>query len=133
MTPQTKKDTIKKRINDINPIDIIKFMKDNNIPDDAYFDTEYNGDDGYTGEFFLSYDIDIPTTNKDKLQYIKRTFNGSLAWRSVYDLLTQNGYKRNGYNTALLKEFDDTSVYDMYMKKDFDRLVKYYSLPFAKV
>jgi len=44
----------------------------------------------------------------------------------------KNGYKRTGYNSGLLKQFDDTTVYDMYISKDFDRLVKYYSLPFVK-
>lgn len=42
-----------------------------------------------------------------------------------------NGDKRQGFNSGLLKQFDDTTVYDMYMNDEWDRLVKYYSLPFT--
>lgn len=55
-----------------------------------------------------------------------------IAFPLVSQLLRDNGYTRVGYNTGLLKEFDDTTVYDMYVDDDFDRLVKYYSLPFVK-
>jgi len=129
-TPQTRKNTIYVGIEDVKPIDILTFMKDNNIPDDAEFGGNLN-DYGSYSEVCLCYNVDVPTTDKEKLKH-KRTRFSTIAFKAVYDLLLANGYKRVGYNTGLLKPFDDTTVYDMYINKDFDRLVKYYSLPFVK-
>ncbi len=129
--PQTKPKLIEVNIDDVSPLNIVQFMKDNNIPDTAYFGGKDNGNDGFS-EICLCYTVDIPTTDKDKLTYCKRRFT-DIAWRKVYDLLLANGYKRVGYSTFFLKEFDDTTVYDMYLAKDFDRLVKYYSLPFKLI
>lgn len=126
--PQTKKQTKSISILDVKPLNLLEFMKANNVPDDADFDGKDNGYDGWN-DILLSWSIDVPTTDKDKLDFKRRRFS-DVAFKCVYDLLTKNGYKRNGYNTGLLKQFDDTTVYDMYMSKDFDRLVKYYSLPF---
>jgi len=53
-----------------------------------------------------------------------------VAWAFIYDALIKNGYKRVGFNSGRLKEFNDTTVYEMYSSKDFDRLIKYYSLSF---
>lgn len=129
--PQTKKETKSVSIMDVKPIDIISFMANNNIPNDACFDGKDNGYDAWD-DILLSWDIVVPTTDKDKLKFKKDRFS-TIAFRSIYNSLTVNGYKRVGYNTGLLKQFDDTTVYDMYINKDFDRLVKYYSLPFVKL
>jgi len=128
--PQTKKKNESVSILGVNPIDIISFMKNNNIPNDASFDGKDNGYDAWD-DILLSWEIDIPTTDKDKLIYKRGSFT-TMAFRSVYDLLLKNGFKRVGYNTGLLKQFDNTTVYDMYINNDFDRLVSYYSLPFIK-
>ena len=130
-TPQTKKKLIQVIIADVSPLNIVEFMRENNIPDNASFGGVDNGYDAYS-DICLEYDVNIPTTEKDKLKF-KRDRFPTIAFRLVYDLLTNNGYKRVGYNTGLLKQFDDTTVYDMYINKDFERLVKYYSLPFIQV
>lgn len=130
-TPQTKKKTMQSpSIAGIKAIDIASFMKENNIPDDACVDGKNNGYDAWD-DIMLSWEIEVPTTEKDKLEYQRRVFS-NIAFKRMYDLLTKNGYKRTGYNSGLLKEFDGTTVYDMYINKEFDRLVKYYSLPFNK-
>lgn len=130
--PSTKRVSKSISILDVRPIDLLSFMKDNNIPDDAEF---YGRDNGYDGwdDIQLSWYVEIPTTETDKLKDKKNTFNNSLAWRCVYDLLLLNGYKRAAsYYSGDFKQFDDTTIYDMYIKGDFDRLVKYYSLRFIK-
>ena len=43
--PQTKKDEKFISISDVNPSDIVQFMKDNNIPNDATFGGADNGYD----------------------------------------------------------------------------------------
>jgi hypothetical protein len=128
--PQTKKKTESVSIIDVKPLDIILFMKSNNIPNDATFSGRNNGYDAWD-DITLSWEIDVPTTEKDKLEFKRRRFT-DIAFKEVYDLLTKNGYKRVGYNTGLLKQFDKKTVYDMYTDNDFDTIVKYYSLPFTK-
>jgi len=130
LTPQTKKKTESVEIMDVKPVDFISFMEQNNIPSDAYFDGRDNGYDGYDA-FLLSWDIDVPTTAKDKLDFNIRVFT-SVAFKRVFALLLANDYKRVGFSSRLLKQFDDTSVYDMYIAKDYDRLVEYYTLSFIK-
>ena len=127
--PQTKKEEKLVSIVDVSPLDIARFMQDNNIPTDAYFTGRENGYDGWN-DICLGWEIDVPTTDKEKLKYKKQKFD-NYAFQSVRVLLTQNDYKRVGYNTSLLKEFDDTTVFDMYSNEEFDRLVKYYSLSFV--
>ena len=126
--PQTKKKTIYVCIDDVSPLNIVQFMKDNDIPDDACFGGRDNGYDAFD-QICLCYDIDIPTTDKDKDKYRKERFTG-LVFKPLYDLLLANGYKRISSWSSLYKEFDKTSVYEMYMAKEFDRLVQYYSLSF---
>lgn len=131
--PQTKKSVKSIDISDVPPLELIQYMKYKNIPDNAYFDGKDNAYDAWCpGITLLSWEIDVPTTDDDKLKFKRDRFS-TIAFRFVYNILTENGYKRNGYNTGLLKEFSDTTVYDMYVNKDFDRLVKYYSLPFNKM
>ena len=134
-TPQTKVVTEYIYIDDIKPLDIAKFMKANNIPDNAYFGGKPNSYDSFD-EICLCYDVVIPTTEKEKLKFKKDQFS-IIAFKFIFDLLTKNeykhGYKRIGFNSALLKDFDNTTVYDMFINNDFDRLEKYYSLSFTKV
>ena len=128
--PQTKTKTEYVDIEDVSPANIVSFMKEKNIPDNACFGGKPNGYDAFD-QVCLCYDVKIPTTDKERLKYKREKFSNS-AWAKVYPLLTQNGYKRVGFNTGLLKAFDDTTVYDMFINSDFDRLVKYYSLSFIK-
>lgn len=127
----TKSETRSISIDNVNPVDLTSFMDSNNIPSDAYFNGTDNGYDGwYPYDLKLCWEVEVPTTEDERVSFRKKKFNTSLAFKSVYDLLIANGYVRSGFNSGLLKEFDDTSVYDMYMNKEYDRLVKYYSLSF---
>jgi hypothetical protein len=128
-TPFSKIKTESMDILDVSPLNIVSFMKDNNIPDDAYFGGRDNGYDAFDA-ILLCWDVRILTTDKDRLKFKRGQFT-SIAFKFVSDLLKNNGYKRNSYNSASLKQFDDTTVYDMYINKNFDRLVEYYSLPFT--
>ena len=129
--PQTKHEVIYTCIDDVKPCEIQEFMKDNYIPDDAWFGGRPNGYDAFDA-VCLCHEIIIPTTDKEKLKFKRNSFS-SVAFKAVFDLLLVNGYKRVGFNSALMKPFNGTTVYDMYINKEFDRLVEYYSLSFIKV
>lgn len=126
--PQTKTQRKEISIENVKPLDIVDFMKENGIPDDAYF---VGPEEGQLG-VFLSWEVQVPTTEADKLKFVKNKTD-YVTWQYVYKLLTANGYKRIPYDSSYFRKFGDTTVYNMFHKKDFDRLVEYYSGFFTKV
>lgn len=141
--PQTKKKTKTISIQDVKPSQLMSFMKSNDIPNDAYFTGIDNGYDGWN-DVVLAWEVDEPTSEKEKSEYKNYRFH-DIAFKKVYDLLTTNGYKRisdrnqgritykkrsNSISSIIM--FDNKSVYEMYMDKDLDKLVEYYSMRFQK-
>ena len=88
--PKTKKETKTISIMDVSPLELLSFMKSENIPNDAYFSGSDNGYDGFN-DIVLAWDVDGPTTEKEKLEYKRRRFD-NIAFTKVYDLLKTNGY-----------------------------------------
>lgn len=139
-TPKTIKVQEEIDIEDVKPLDIAKFMKDNNIPDDARFGSKENGD------VCLYYYVVKPNTDKDKLNFNRRNFS-TIAHQRLYHILLANGYKKIPYSLDAHKELrdskiveltlitklrpDETTIYDLYMSKDFDKILKHYSLTFV--
>jgi len=115
---------------DVEPINLLKFMEENNIPKNAYFSTNYCGTSisNYVAPV-LCYEINVDLTEKDKEDYRKRRFNRS-SFKLVYNILTKNNYKRTPIEFKKLKKFK--TPYEMYIENDFDKLVEYYSLYFKK-
>lgn len=141
--PQTKKKTETISIQDVKPSQLMSFMKSNDIPNDAYFTGTDNGYDGWN-DIVLAWEVDVPTSEKEKLEYKNYRFH-DITFKKVYDLLTTNGYKRisernqgritykkRSNTTSSIILFDNKSVYEMYIDKDLDRLVEYYSMYFQK-
>lgn len=140
--PQTKKKTETISIQDVKPSELMSFMKSNNIPNDAYFTGTDNGYDGWD-DIVLAWEVDVPTSEKEKLEFKNRRFH-HIVFSKVYDLLTTNGYKRiSGQdrdritykrisNISFIIMFDNKTVYEMYIDKDIDKLVEYYSMYFQK-
>ena len=75
----------------------------------------------------LSWFDDLPTTKSENLNYRKENFVGK-SINKLIRVLESNGYIRSGKLPVLKK----TTAYDMYMAKDYDGLVKYYSSIFFK-
>ena len=136
--PQTKKQEQRVCITDVKPIDLSQFMKDNNIPENAEFgsgnveEDEYGNGYDYFDDHLLTWDISIPTTEEEKLTFKRKRFD-DYAWNGVYSLLIKNGYKRIGCSSGEFAAYNDTTIYDMYINNEFDRLKKYYSLRFVKI
>ena len=141
--PQTKKKTKTISIQDVNPSQLMSFMKSNDIPNDAYFTGTDNGYDGWN-DVVLAWEVDEPTSEKEKSEYKNYRFH-DIAFKKVYDLLTTNGYKRisgqdrgritykkRSNTVSSIIMFDNKSVYEMYVDKDLDKLVEYYSMYFQK-
>lgn len=128
-TPQTKIKIESISIVDVKPIELVSFMQQNNIPDNATFDGKDNGYDAWD-DILLSWEVFVPTTENDKLKFKKEKFT-YIAFSVVRDLLKANNYKIVG-QTQLHKKFDNETLYDMYLEKDFDRITKLYSLSFSK-
>lgn len=132
IAPKNKSKTITKNISieDVEPMNLPKFMEDNNIPSDAYFSETGDGYSGL-GRVVLAWEVNVHMSPKELFDFKKKRFDG-IAWASVYEILTNNGYTRIGVNTALLRKFDDTTIYEMYTNSEFDRLIEYYSMYFKK-
>lgn len=128
--PQTKKVEKTISIMDVKPIELLAFMKDNDIPDNAVFHGTDNGYDGWD-DFVLAWDIEIPTSDSDKLLHKRLRFS-EIAHQMVYDLLTKNGYKRVRVSSQNLKGYSSSHIYEMFLNKDFDGFLDYYSLYFKK-
>jgi len=125
ITIATKTQIQTRSITDVSPWDLTPYMVGAGIPSDAFLDSDDNGD------VVLCWDIQVPTTAEEQLRYRVRRFP-SIAFQCVYDVLMSNGYKRTSCCSSLFKQFGNTTIYDMCIEKDFDRLVKYYSLRFTK-
>ena len=141
--PQTKKKTETISIQDVKPSELVSFMKSNDIPNNAYFSGTDNGYDGWNDRV-LAWEVDVPTSEKEKSEYKNYRFH-DIAFKKVYDLLTTNGYKRisgqdrgritykkRSNTVSSIIMFDNKSVYEMYVDKDLDKLVEYYSMYFQK-
>lgn len=142
--PQTKKKTKTISVIDVKPTELKLFMESNDIPCSAYFTGADNGYDGWN-DILLAWEVDIPTSDKEKLEYKNRVFH-DIAFKKVYDLLTTNGYKRtslqnkerisyrksNDGTFTYIIMFDNKTVYEMYMDSDLDKLSEYYSMFFKK-
>lgn len=108
-----------------------RFVKDNNIPEDAMFDGVPNQYDGLD-DIVVSWKIEVPTTDAEKLEYKRRRFK-DVAWKIVYHKLLDNGYKRiSNFSSSSLKPFEDLNHYDLFVENNFDTLLEYYKIYFTK-
>ena len=135
IAPQAKNVNKQVNIKGLTLGQIQEIIKENNIPINATID-EIDDREKYdwgTNEIGILWYVEKPTTNDDILEFMRKDAWG-YAFKAVHKALTENGYnyKRVGFGSQILAEFDCTTVYDMYINKDWERLVKYYSLQFKK-
>lgn len=129
--PQTKNKENFISLRDVEPLKLMEFMRENNVPEDAWFDGEDNGYDAFS-DIGLMWYTQVPTSEKDKLRFKVEHFD-NIAWNFVRDILLANGYSICQFDTALLREFKGTNLYTMYTNGEFDRIFKFYSFRFKKV
>jgi hypothetical protein len=112
-----------------------KIAKKHGIEDINKMEMFYQCDENYSAEddsgIYTVVQVDYELSDKELEKIYNRRFENRL-WKIIYEEFTNLGYKRVGFDSRDFKEFDDTSVYKMYKNKEFDRLLKYYSLKFKK-
>ena len=128
--PKEKEQEKTVSILDVRPIDLPTFMESHGIPETAHFWRTDNGYDAW-GDIVLSWEEIVPTTETDKLIFAIKRFD-VVAFRHIYDKLTKSGYIRTPVDSKLLRPYLNTNMYDLYIEKDFDKIVEYYSLYFRK-
>ena len=128
--PQTKNKENFISLRDVEPLKLMEFMRENNVPEDAWFDGEDNGYDAFA-DIGLMWYTQVPTSGKDKLLFKVERFD-NIAWNFVRDILVSNGYKICPMDSELLREFKGTNLYTMYTNGEFDRILKFYSFRFKK-
>ena len=128
--PQTKNKENFISLRDVEPLKLMDFMRENNVPEDAWFDGEDNGYDAFA-DIWLMWYTQVPTSGKDKLRFKVEHFD-NIAWNFVRDILLANGYSICPFDTILLREFKGTNLYTMYTNGEFDRILKFYSFRFKK-
>jgi hypothetical protein len=121
----TKNEKVSFCVEGIDPYALVNFLTENNIPKDCYFSQD---DDG---RVTIAYDKKVNMNDVEILAVKKRLFE-NFAWSEIYKSLIANGYVRISVSSDAFKDFKDKSIYEMYIDKDFDSLVKYYSMRFKK-
>lgn len=128
--PQTKNKENFISLRDVEPLKLMEFMRENNVPEDAWFDGEDNGYDAFS-DIGLMWWTEIATTQQDKLKFKTKRFD-DIAWNCVRDILVANGYKVCPIDYVFLREFKCDNLYTMYTKGEYERIFKFYSFRFKK-
>lgn len=129
IVPKTKTVTKNFDISDVSPLNISKFITDNNIPTDCYF---WIDDDGHYPILCYDYQIELTEMERERLKRIKFE---SIAFQFVTNELRKNNYviKQNDISLNSFRNlFELKSVYDSYLDKNFTKLSSYYSLIFKQ-
>ena len=112
-------------IDEVKPMALTEFIKDNNTPENAYFDTD--------GEYiFLAYTVEVLASKEFQTQYLAKKFNAN-AFNRVYKALTPHDYQRISFQYSIYKKkFYKISLYELFTSKRYDELEEYFSLMFKR-
>ena len=130
-SPKTYKISEYVDISEVSPKDLAKFMEENNIPDEAIFNGEPNGYDGWCPwVIYLSWKVDVPTNNEQKQEYIEKKFKNE-NFRRVGNVLKPLGYEILSCDNKIAK--CNELIYNWLINKEYEKIVNYFSQRFAKV
>lgn len=128
--PLTKNEEHFISLSGVDPLKLHEFMREENVPEDAWFDGIANGYDAFS-DIGLMWWTKIATTQHDKLKFKTERFD-DIAWNCVRDILVANGYKVCPIDYGFLREFKCDNLYAMYTKGEYERIFKFYSFRFKK-
>jgi hypothetical protein len=118
-------------INNVTPKDLPVYMESNNIPETATFEVDCAG--GFEELINLSWStVEALSDEEYKLKYNStlRTMFVATGFMYVAIGLQRAGYKRTSCSLESVKRFKDICLYDLYINKEYDELVTYFSLYF---
>lgn len=121
--PTTRTEYKDVSIDEISVVNIPKFRKKENIPDDALLSCE-------SENLRFSWKVEVPMDDVFKRQYIITKFD-EYVWSYVYTSLTENGYRRNSRN--FVNYIKQDKLCEVYEKEYIDLLVDFYSLFFEMI
>lgn len=103
--------------------DLLKYMEQNEIPPSARIVHETNG--------FLLYWTETETTREeDYIKRMKEEVNSQNTFSDIAKELEKKGYTRTPVWSKSFEPYANTSVYDMYIRGQYEQLKNYYSLFF---
>ena len=115
-------------INKVKPTDLVEFMRNNQIPDDAVFEARFKPNDGEC-EITLSWKVKVYKTITETHEELGNIFK-HLAFRTVYVKLIAAGYRRVSPAIESSKvpwlAYGD-NLRELYFLGDYDKLEEYYS------
>jgi len=130
--PKTKMITKSLDISDIKPHRLSAFITVHGIPENAHFNGVDNAYDGWeVGHILLSWEVEAPTTREEQSIFKRKRFT-HYAWDLIYKVLLANNYTRTGCCSSHFKKYKGTTVYDMFLNSNWDRLEEYYAPRFQK-
>lgn len=110
---------------------LLSYIKENNINPQtmvsARIDTESDNDNLLSVHFVL-YDK-VPCTAEEQEEKVRELFDGTFAFSSILSILESNGYRYCHKS----RDMEHDGIYNLYMTKNFDLLVNYFSLFFKKI
>jgi len=111
-------------------IEVEKVAKEYNINvDDIKIDVN-DEEAAYSYAYItLSFKVEVQKSIEE-IETQKRKFFERKAWYSLYTTFSKMNIKRIHGNHETWKSFKDTTIYDLYLNKDFEKLYSYYSLFF---
>jgi len=130
--PRVRHKEVYYNLNELNvtPLNLNAFIIENDIPvEDANFDVIRSDDDVWYP--IIYYYVEIDMTEGEMWMYCRDSF-WKHANMNVYDVLAKSGYCKIGFGGHTLGRYGLGDIYDLYIKGDFDRLAKYYSLNYVK-
>ncbi|MGL5713283.1 MAG: hypothetical protein ACRCX2_09710 [Paraclostridium sp.] len=130
ITPTTKSKLHFISLEGVDPFNLLKFIKENDIPEHAEFGGLSNGYDSYD-DYGLTWAERIPNTQTERERFQKDWFSRNFS-NNVGNILKDNGYKKIPYNSLLFKKFDSVCKLTEYRKGNFDLFVEYFSLLWVK-
>lgn len=128
--PEIKYDVTKSgSISGMTVSQLLSFIKENNINPEAVVSVDTESSDVFISVRLNLYN-NIPLTEQEREYAVRGNFDRYAAMGAVRIMLENNGYKSKYVDRDKLMMYKTMSLYDMYMAKEFDFLVNYFSLFF---
>lgn len=124
----TKVDYVSFPYYEMNLQDFKNFVKKHNIDDVENYTLTSPYEETTV---YATYSVIVPKT-ENEIYVSKKKRCRNIHFKPMYDNMLAQGFKRVGFNSRLLGQFDDTSVYDMILANNIDRLTQYYRLYFSE-